>query len=666
MRRREVIKLGAGALAVSTLPVGFLAGCGARTTKVKHRGIYYSNSFKPLVVGNARSEYLGGVYQSWASESPSTIRTAIQKMEETQNILFDMRGTVEAMTRQAIVQIVEPTEEREAALLEGIRAMIDFHKWDYFFDGDDIIGIMRASMANARLLLTRDVLGSAIPEDLDAALLDAIAEKGCLPCYRTIQGMDNPEQVKGWAFDEAHSDTYDITLERWPEILGANNLRAIPTMGLGLGALALLGKDDRAEEWLDTAVSSSRKFLSFLSPDGGYFEGLSYINYAFRTLLGFFDAHQRLVGDIRWVDEFNAAGSVNFMLAMQAGETDEGVPDIVNFSDSRISVYPCIPSWIAKETGSAVAQYAAEEASEPGYFLDYLWYDSNRLAQLPPDTLKNVQLDLDWVIARSGWGPEDAVVAFRSGGPTNHEHADRNSFMYKVHGERLLTDQFGAAYDYRDEGWLLRLTKAHNAVLVGGEGHQYHNGEEGTNASKASARIVKYEANDDRVSWSSDATQAYNLVNEDVESVMRTVVFAKPELVILRDSVSMRSSDSVEVRFFPDNRDEQAALTPGDQAFTIERPGASLRGYVFGGDHSVVEGELDLPEDLGRFPFLEVVSEPATSHEIIAVLIARKSGDDSEPQVHLVKDEHGWMFDVDNISGRIDTTGEVPAVEWFE
>ena len=667
MQRREALRLGAQAVALTAMPAGLIRACGAPATNTTHNGIYYSESLRNLVVANAKSGQLSDVISEWASSSPEEIMEAADAMVASRNIVIDMRTTVEAMTRHAILQIIDPTTDREAALISGIQAMIDLPKWDYFLDGPDVIGIMRSSMANARLLLVRDVLGSSLNSDDDANLLGAIAEKGCLPCYRTIIGMNDPASVIGWQFDENHRHLYDINLDRWPEILGANNLRAIPTMGLGLGSLALIGIDDRAEEWLETAVASARKFLSFVSPDGSYFEGLSYIDYAFRTLFGFFDAHQRIVGDIKWIDEFNAQGTLNFILAMQAGRTPDGQPDIVNFSDSRKSVFPCIPAWIARETNSPVAQFAVEKISEPGYFLDFLWVDQSRPLELPPDALKNARLDLGWIISRTGWGKDDAVLAFRSGGPANHEHADRNTFMYKVFGERLLTDQFGAAYDWRDEGWLLRKTEAHNGVLIDGKGHQYHNGEEGTNESQASAKIVKYETKDDLVSWTSDATQAYQLVNDDVQSVVRTIAFAKPGLIIIRDSIVIDGrSRSASVRFFPDDRDQQATLEAGDQSFTIERPNAKLFGYVFSDDTKVSEGKLDLSEEIGHFPFIEITAPASGRHEIVTVLVARQTGDEEEPLVHVVKADDAWMFEVDNISGKIDSAGEVPSVEWFQ
>ena len=67
------------------------------------------------------------------------------------------------------------------------------------------------------------------------------------------------------------------------------------------------------------------------------------------------------------------------------------------------------------------------------------------------------------------------MVSFRSGGPTNHEHADRNTILVKANGERLLTEHFGASYNPNQEHWLLRLPVAHNAVLVNGQGQRFIN-----------------------------------------------------------------------------------------------------------------------------------------------------------------------------------------------
>ncbi len=509
------------------------------------------------------------------------------------------------------------------------------------------------------------------PSDLEAGLLDAIAEKGCLPCYRTIAGMNRPETVTGWRFDENHQSIYEIDLSRWPEILGANNLRAIPTMGLGLGALALRERDARAGLWLDTAVSSARRVLGTVSADGSYFEGLSYIDYAFRTLLSFLEAHERVDGSIEWATQANFEGAAEFIVAMQAGQNEDGTPDIVNFSDARRSVYPCVPAWIARQTGSDVAQYAAEHTSEPGFFLDFLWLEPERPAPLPPARLKNARLDLDWVICRSGWEPDDAVLAFRSGMPANHEHADRNSFFYKIHGERLLNDHFGAAYDWREPKWLLRLTEAHNSVLIDGKGHQYHNGEEGTNESQAEATLIRFEDDGDRIWWTSDATQAYHLVNDEVRLVRRTVLFAKPSVIVLLDQIETATPASAAVRFFPDNRDGNANAQALADGFLIERPRARLHGRTFSRSGlAVSSAQLDLDAEFGVFPYLEVSASPAATQEIVTVLVAQPTGEASAPTVDAQPDAAGWSITVGDVRARITsvdggTLGPVSEVTWL-
>ncbi len=674
MHRRSVLKSGAGAAlfaALAPFPLGFARAPSDR--------LYFSLDALPKIRAAARSPLLSPTFAEWRSESPHALSVAMDKAVASGDLLSDFAAAMEAMTRQAVVHLVEPSADRRDAIVATIEAAAALPKWDYFYDGDAEIGIMRSSLANDRLLFAREVLGPDLPTSTEDRLLDAIAEKGTLPCYRTIVGMDHPETVVGWRFDDNHSQTYDIDLGRWPEILGAINLRAVPTMGLGIGALALLDRDPRARLWLDTAVSSARLFLDFLSADGSYFEGLSYVGYSFDTLFSFLEAHERVEGTIDWADQANFEGVARYVMAMQAGRNADGSADIVNFSDAFTSVRPCLPSWIARQTGSGLAQYAAETVSRPGYYLDFLWYDPERPATPPPASLENARLDLDWVICRSGWEPNDAVLAFRGGRPANHEHADRNSFFYKVHGERLLTDHYGAAYDWRQPKWLLRQTEAHNAVLIDGHGHQYHDGSEGTNESQAQADLIRFEVGDpadpnraDRVWWCSDATQAYGLVDPDTERVRRTVLFAKPDVVVLFDQVEKGETPSTAaVRFFPDNRDDLATLDVAGGAFTIRRPRATLHGRTFArADVSVTEGRLDLEVSEGVYPFVEVAAGPSRRHEIVTVLVARPADSGGEPTVEVEPDTDGWTVRVGDVRARIGSVdggvlGRVPDVKWL-
>ncbi len=665
MTRRELLRLGGSSLLWMGLPSS-LKSAHHEMSGSKNPRLFFNLEDIPNIRANTITALMGPLFQEWSAKQPEELAAAFDKFDETGDIIYDFRNVIGDMTNSALVQLVQPTAKRRDSLLQTVRRMLEVPEWDYFMDGPDALGIQRASVATVRLLFVREVLEEDFDEELNKQFLSAIAEKGCLPCYRTIYDMENPEQVGGWGFNERHAGFYDINMDRWPMILGANNLRSAPTSALGIGALALLGHDTRADIWLETAIASTRRVLKLFTKDGSYFEGISYVGYTMRTSFNFMDAHQRIKGDIDWPKEANLDGMIDYIVTMQAGRKANGTPDIINFSDAKGSVFPCAPAWIGRQTGNPLAQYAAEHASEPHYFLDFLWYDPKRRTIKPPAALMNYHNDLDWIICRSGWEPNDAVLGFRSGGPANHEHADRNSFIYKIHGERLLNDHTGAPYDRRSPGWPMRLSRGHNCVLIDGKGHHYHDGIEGTNDSLSYANLVQYEDEADTVWWTSDATAAYRVENYSVFKVLRTVIFAKPNIIVVLDQVQMRYREQrVDMRFFPNNHDGAASLdTDGKAKFTLERPHARLHGLVAArSDITISETQLEVPADIGNFPCVEIGSEKALDHEIVTLMAATPSSRKESPTLTVEAIKEGWRVEAGHFEALVLTNGSHPLVQ---
>ncbi|GAB5535869.1 MAG: hypothetical protein Rubg2KO_21180 [Rubricoccaceae bacterium] len=667
MNRRDLLRLTGSAAALAMLPTPALALAGPRQTT----RLFFDPSEVVRIRIAAASPMLAPTLDEWAVEGLASTRAAIEKVARTGEKIRDFATAYESLTKQGVLHLVDPTPRREELLLDGIDVFLELAKWDYFLAGDVPMGIQRASAATERLLFLREVLGDALGSEREERLLSDIAEKGCAPCAVTITGMENPDSARNWRMDDQHAAYLDIDMTRWPEILGANNLRAAPMSALGIGALALQGHDARADAWLEQAIRNARICLGFFDPDGTYFEGVSYADYTLRSIFAFLDAHQRADPSVRWADEINLSGMVRFVLAMQAGRQANGLPDIVNFSDANNTTSYCVPAWVARQLDgtpeAGIAQFAVERTSRPGSLYDVLWTDPDRQLVFPPEDYKNIRLDNDWVFARTGWAADDAVLAFRSGGPANHEHADRNSFMFKAYGERLLTDIHGAAYDWRQPKWLLRQTEAHNAVLIDSKGHQYHNGEEGTNESLAESEIIRFEPDGDRIWWCSDATQAYALVNDAVQRVRRTVLFAKPDVVVLLDEIHASSDVTPSVRFFPDNRDEAAVLKTRGGTFAIERPNASLHGWTASrSDLTLASDRLDLDAEWGVYPYLEVTGAPAQRHEIVTVLVARPKGAMDQPNVEITPGAAGWRVVAGDVEAQIQTIGHAtPEVTWL-
>ncbi|MCF3651542.1 heparinase II/III domain-containing protein [Synoicihabitans lomoniglobus] len=664
MTRRELLRWGGSSLLVAQLAPSRLWAATTTAGDATRRRLFFRPEDLPRIRANARTPLLSPLYQQWAASAPTVLTAAFEKFEASGDIIRDFATVLFEMEHSLVVQIVEPSPARQDSIINAIERLIARPHWDYFRDGSEVIGIQRASFATVRLLFAREVLGDAISPDLDKALLAAIAEKGCLPCYRTVQDMDHPELASGWDFDEQHAGFYDISMARWPMILGANNLRAAPTGALGLGAIALQGHDPRADEWLATAVGSTARFLQLFTADGSYFEGLSYLDYSLRTTLPFIEAHRRNIGDVNWLSQVNFDGMLDYVMTMQMGRTSAGDPDIVNFSDARRSVFPGSMSLIGEYTKNPLAGYAAQHAGHPYFFYDFLWYRPDAPSAPPRPALLNHRNDFNWIICRSGWQPDDAVLAFKSGGPANHEHADRNHLTFKAHGERLLNDHLGAAYDRRSDGWMMRLTRGHNAILLDGKGHTYVDGVEGTNDSQAYANILSYEDHGDHVWWTSDATPAYVIDNYHVNQVLRTVIYAKPGVIIIHDQIRFRyRAQTVDARFFPDNVDGLARLAVDGPRFTLSRPQAQLHGLVASDSAAAPRrAKLEVKPETGDFPCVEVHSPSALSHQVITVLTTTAGANSPAPEFSVSQNDAQWKVTVGDFAAEITPTSFAPTI----
>jgi hypothetical protein len=509
----------------------------------------------------------------------------------------------------------------------AIDRLLEYKKWDYFMEGGEFtIGLQRAPETTIAMSFALEWLGNELSDGMKQEIEKQIAEKGAPACYRTLYGMKYPDRVRGWGFDPESDYPFKVDLSRWPLILNSTNLKVIPIAGLGIAACLLYGKNPQAEQWLNLARQSARAFAPMFGADGCYDEGVSYWGYTALHYTLFLEVMYRTLG----IDErnlINYPGTVRYGLQMSMPSV--GKPDdCVNFGDASVVGDVSVAAWVARRHRDSTAQYVATSVSEVKTYYGMVWYDPAVEAKKPGPELYDVRFNNDLVVSRTGWDEKDSVVALRSGGPANHEHADRNSIIFKAYGERLLHDPLKAAYPYTLQHWVLRLTEAHTAVLINGKGHQYHDGHEGTNASWAEAKVVRYQPSEKQLIVTSDATEAYRLVNPDVKLVRRTLVFLKPDILLVFDRVTLGSAKSkVQLRFQVYNGDGRGESDVNKGGFLIKRPLASLSGtIVTPTPFEVKSGAHAVPKDVGVYPFVEVEADESLDHHILSVFTAQQAG----------------------------------------
>ena len=578
----------------------------------------------------------------------------------------DILQARQILERSSFVYALTGSREDLGIARLAIARILEYKRWDYFLEGGkETIGLQRAPETTIAMCCALDWLGDGLSQETRREIERQIAEKGAPACYRTLYGMKYPDRVRGWGFDPEDDYSYRFDLSRWPFILNSTNLKVIPIAGLGMAACLLYGRHPLAQRWLDLAISSAKSFALMFGPDGSYDEGVGYWGYSAMHLTLLVEVVWRKLGiDLRSI--INFPGTVRYGLRMSM-PTNGRPSDCVNFGDAWNMGDVSVAAWAARQYRDQVAQYVAMNVGEIKHHFAAIWYDPDVDEETPGADLFDVRFSNDIVVSRTGWDAASSVLALRSGGPANHEHADRNSVIFAAFGERFFHDPYKAAYSYTDPHWKLRLTESHTAVLIDGKGHQYHDGHEGTNASWAEAHIEQYDASPERLIVTSDATEAYKLVNSDVALARRTLVFLKPDVVLLLDHVRLESAPlAVQCRFQVDNYDGKGAGIPERDGFVITRPTANLRARVLGsGALQVSQHRLDVPEEYGIHPFLEVESAKALEHRILTAAIVAH-GKEAPEGLSITREGDSWSVtgkrNGKSFAVTLDASGDTPRV----
>lgn len=664
--RRTFLKTSAAlaaALPFARLPLGAApAESPVPTAGRPNAGLLFDAADLPRMRANFQHPRFADLRAKLLAVDPAAETKFLESELRLNNHVADFLHAWQILEHAALLHTLFGDPRHLDLALLALRRLCDYRRWDYFLEaGKDTIGLQRAPEATIACCFALDWLGDKVPADLRMRVEDKIANEGAPACFRTLYGMKYPDRVRGWGFDPDDDYPFRFDLRRWPLILNGTNLKVIPICGLGLAAISLHGRHPDAEKWLQLARQSAQAFSTMYGLDGAYDEGVGYWSYTTTHMIMFAEAlHRRLGLDDRKL--VNYPGTIRYALAMSmpclgadaadphAKSAYNAVPkgdylpasDVVNFSDAASGQDASVAAWVGSTAKDPLCNYVAKHVGSMRQFQALAWYHDDAPEQAPSADLLDAHLSNDWVISRSGWSAADTVVALRSGGPSNHEHADRNSVIFKAHGERLFHDPFHAGYSPKVPRWLLRQTTAHTAVLIDGKGHQYHDGSEGTNSSWAWARVTSFRTGPNWMTVTSDATEAYQLVNDKIQLVERTLVFLKPDVLLVFDRVKLAAAQPVQLRFQIFNDDGNGSGSARDTTFAINRPLASLAARVHAsGNVACAAGQLELPANEGVFPFIEASSAAATEHTLLTVATTAPRGE-AHGQLTVTQQNSTW------------------------
>lgn len=643
--RRRFLQAGASLSALSVLSAPVRAASHLNADGLVKRGVFFDRDELPRIRESLRHPTFAPYWDSCRDADLAADRRFLTKEVDLMNRVKDLARVANIAFRSAFVHVIEPNEAQRALAELAVATALKFNRWDWILeDGVHTVGVMRGPMVGVLLSCALDWLGEGIDSELRGGVMQRLGDEIGPASYRAVHGELGATPMPRWSMDLESTGLTVNDVSQWPKVLANTNLQIIATSGLMIASSMLPDHPD-ASKWRKLGQRSLREFIARQPADGSFDEGSAYWGFTYNYFCVCLELLRRFHNiDERGIADFPAMARYFLRSTMPTHDTPR---DTLSIGDCSNSGSVIALAWIGREFRDSTAQHLLTRpgmaTTEPTLCWAAIWFDPTVPTTFAADMSMDYTLAPGLVVSRTGWSDQDAVLCLRSGEPCNHEHADRNSLLFAAFGERLLNDPIRASYDPQAPGWLLRQTEAHTSLLIDGRGHIYHHGEEGTNSSLAHAHLVAHQVGLDWMTATSDATEAYRLADHPVTRMTRTVVYLKPDVLVVFDAVDLEAALPVEARFQAFNRDGKGSVEADDESIGINRPRAGLR-ITGGGTQrvSVHAGRLDLPADLPVYPYGVVASTAADSHRVLSLCAAHPSGD-APATMRWSEDQGNWL-----------------------
>jgi hypothetical protein len=261
-----------------------------------------------------------------------------------------------------------------------------------------------------------------------------------------------------------------------------HNWWGVCVSGAGIAALALLGDEPRAEEWVEQvdigfvewfgyAGNALHNRFETFDADGPSYEGVSYTSYGVSNYLHYLLAWKNIFREKRAGTEDRLKGLSEFFLhttyPASSGNLTVNFDDCHDDDDETEIVLLLRACGIEDEYAHAYLNSSSGKMKDQFFF----YFKSFEKHSLNPSLpLSKVYPKMGWALTRSSWEKDATLLAIKSGYTWNHAHADASTFILMHAGSQLLIDAGTCSYSDPEYSSYYRQSKAHNVVLFDGEG----------------------------------------------------------------------------------------------------------------------------------------------------------------------------------------------------
>lgn len=258
----------------------------------------------------------------------------------------------------------------------------------------------------------------------------------------------------------------------------------------GIASLAVANEIPEARKWAADIMENSKEWFAFagsilenkpsnFDPDGGFYESVSYANYAVSEYLLFRLAWTNSLGGIKMpydellqktVDWFiracypregRALMSLNFGDSNDFANGDRPAKLLISLGLGKDYYY-----WYLQHTAHRQVNEDLHVRTPMGMLYQPEIKPIPEAPSLKPSALYS---SIGWGMLRNSWQPDATLLGIKCGYTWNHAHADAGSFVLYHKGEYLLIDGGDVSYGNPEYSSYFVTSKAHSVLLFNGQ-----------------------------------------------------------------------------------------------------------------------------------------------------------------------------------------------------
>ena len=423
---------------------------------------------------------------------------------------------------------------------------------------------------------------------------------------------------------------------------------------LGEVGIAFLGEIPEAEDWIWFAMNVFYNVYPVWSDDdGGWHEGISYWSSYQNRFTWWADVMREAMGINAFDKPYYAQAGYYAMYLTPPGKVGAGLGDL-NASKGA-SYSRSIMSTFAAQARNPHWQWYVDQIGGPKSEGHYIGFMRGSRAKVMPKSPKDLpasrlfegigQAYLNTQILDA----QDSVqVVFKSSpfGTQSHGYEANNSFLLWAYGERLLIrsgyrDSYGSDHH---KNWMWS-TRSVNNITVNGQGQIRR-------SSQARGQITGFETTPQIDIVTGEAGSAYE---RPLEQFKRTIVFVKPDLMVVYDQ--LRSAQAASFEYWLHAQDK---LVVSDQHHIVVKRGQVSCDIDFMHPSRLVFNQTDQydPNPRERITLREwhlqaAISEPREKLEFVTLYRITRDNQEVPRMAHLDEVPGGYVLTAESLKGHV-------------